>query len=358
VNGKVYKDLNANYRNQANVVGDDAATATAAATMLSTISTTLKAEGASLRYPESLYIAFRKAALNTVLSSNGIANGSYNMHTVPYVYFTNEADSAGAHHPFMVLATYSLADKPNRLQDVSRPPGDGSTTGYATQKITRDATLQLNLVKIPLKNYGEVADLAENTLPASLNSDEGNKVANSVFNYASTSGIGVAVDGVIIYPILNNTLATTQSSAEITSTGIHVGQGMGLHYHADGHTVRNNDMNLYNMNDYIGQTHPPVIGFGLDGIALFGIYESLYKDMEGYATGLDSFGGHTHGSLGYHYHAHTYATTSSKNAAYTLHALMRGAWRGKINSIPEFWDTAKGEPAYSMAQRHVYVGKY
>ncbi len=357
-NGKVYKDLASAYRSQANAVGDDTGTATAAEAMLTTIESTLKSENASLRYPKALYLAFRKAALNTKLASHSIANGTYGMNTVPYVYFTNEADSSGVHHPFMVMATYSISDKPNRLQDVNRPPGDGTTAGYATQKVTRDATIGLDLVKIPLRNYGEVSALTDNTLVASLNSDEGNKVENNVFNYASTSGVGVAVDGVIIYPILNNTLATTHSSAEITSTGIHVGQGMGLHYHADGHTVHNNDMNLYNMADYPGQSHPPILGFGLDGIALFGIYESLYPTMEGYSSGLDTYGGHSHGDLGYHYHAHTYSATTNSGKAYTVHALMRGAWKGKINSIPEFWDANKGEPAYSMAQKHVYVGKY
>ncbi len=355
--GKVLQDLDSSYSAQLAAVGDNASTEAAATTMLQTIETTLTAEGASLRYPKKLYLAFRKAALNTVLKSDGIANGTLGMNTAPYVFFTNAADSSGVHHPFMVVATYSISDKPNRLLDVRRPPGDGTTGGYADQKVTRDATLQLNLVKIPLKNYGNVATLTDNTLVASLNSAEGNKVSNDVFNFASTSGIGVAVDGVIIYPVLNNTLVTAHSAAEITSNGIHVGQGMGLHYHGDGHSVNSNDLSLYNILDYDGQTHPPVIGFGFDGIALFGIYEKLYSSMEGYDIGMDSYGGHTHGDLGYHYHAHTYQTTTTKGTSYSVHALMRGAWKGSINSIPEFWDTAKKEPAYSLAQKTKYVGK-
>jgi hypothetical protein len=68
-------------------------------------------------------------------------------------------------------------------------------------------------------------------------------------------------------------------------------------------------------------------------------------------------GGHSHGNLGYHYHAHMVNATSQQGNAYTLHILMKGAWKGLINDIPEFWDSARGEPAYSLSQRHRYVGK-
>lgn len=70
-----------------------------------------------------------------------------------------------------------------------------------------------------------------------------------------TKQLSVAVDGVVIYVSFNNTLVPAQTVAEITSNGIHVEQGMGLHYHTDGHTALNNDFNLYNINDYSGQSH-------------------------------------------------------------------------------------------------------
>lgn len=355
--GHVYQNLNPNYMSQVAAVGDDAGTATAASTMLDTIETALHAEGAALRYPKTLYLAFRKGALQTTLQAHGIANGTLGMHTVPYVYFTNAVDSAGVHHPFMVLASYSLADKPNRLFDVCKPPGDASTPNYPTQKVTRNATLQLYLVKIPLRDYGLTTTLTDNTLPATLNSDEGNRDPNSVYNYASTSAVAVAVDGVVIYPAVNNTLATAQSCAEVTSTGIHVGQGMGLHYHGDGHSVQSNDLTLYNIHDYPGQSHPPVIGFGFDGVALFGIYETSYQNMQGYTVKLDEYGGHSHDALGYHYHAHRATAVSPGSKSYTLHVLMKGAWKGKINAIPSFWDPTKNEPAYALSQQTVYVGK-
>jgi len=46
---------------------------------------------------------------------------------------------------------------------------------------------------------------------------------------------GIAIDGVRIYPALNNTLAYARVAAEITSSGAHVGRGGSLHWHADGH---------------------------------------------------------------------------------------------------------------------------
>ena len=353
MDSKVVQNLSSKYTAQVSAKGDVTATETAASTMLDTIMS-----HSTLRYPKKLYLAFRHGLLNSTLAADGVSNGTLGMNAVPYVYFTDEQDSAGTYHPFMCIANYSITDKPNRLVDVRRPPGDGVGDGYSSQKVTRDAVLELDLVKIPLKDYGLVTAVTENTLLATLLGEVSSSTDTaSVYNYASTSGVGFTVDGSMLYPTLNNTLVTTQSNAEITSLGNHVGQGMGLHYHADGHIAMNNDLQLYNINDYKNQAHPPLIGFGLDGVALFGVYESVYPSMDGYSTELDSFGGHTHGTYGYHYHSHTMSATTTAGTSYTIDVLMKGAWKGLINSIPEFWDTAKKEPAYSMAQSHKYVGK-
>jgi hypothetical protein len=195
------------------------------------------------------------------------------------------------------------------------------------------------------------------------------------YNYTSISGIGITIDGVSLYPVLNNTLTSAHKSAEITNTGIHVGQGMGLHYHADGYGAKSttNNLCLYNDADYSKRKHPPLIGFGLDGIALYGIYKKTYSSMHGYTTSLDNFGGHSHGSYGYHYHAHTVQNNTSNNVdtitdgssakTYKLHILMKGAWKGKINDIPEFWDNAHGSrseyaPEFSLSQKSKYVWGY
>ena len=148
---------------------------------------------------------------------------------------------------------------------------------------------------------------------------------------------------------------------EVTQSGIHVGQGMGLHWHGDGHSANGNGLNLYNLRDYVGSSHPPLIGFGLDGVALFGKYESSYSSMDGYSTAIDSFGGHEHTGYNYHYHAHTMAssvlqaiTDYAGTATYTVAVLMKGAWAGLINDIPEFWNGTN--PNTSSGQKNKYVG--
>lgn len=205
------------------------------------------------------------------------------------------------------------------------------------------------------------------------------------YNYTAISGIGVIIDGVSLYPVLNNTLATAQKSAEVTNIGIHVGQGMGLHYHSDGYGAKynsssgvnntTNNLCLYNDADYVSKKHPPLIGFGLDGIALYGIYRTNFSTMDGYSVALDSFGGHIHGSYGYHYHSHTVNCTSANNIdtitdgnpndepTYNVSVLMKGAWKGYINDIPEFWDSDHGShdqyaPEYSLSQKSKYVWGY
>ena len=398
------------YLNQIATPGADVTTAIDASNVLTTIINTLSDVGENLRYDSTLYTNFRNGLLARTTQSDGIANGSLGQNIVPYVYYTNEQDPSGNYHPFMCIGSYSIIDKPARLLDVHRPPGDGTTGGYASQKVTRDATIQLYLFKMPMKDYGLVTNLTDNDLSTYTNTNNStiyrnlrdhdgltdSDISYSNYNYASISGLGVAIDGLVMYPVFNNTIVTSQSVAELTSTGFHVGQGMGLHYHADGHGAIDNSFNLYNNIDYVGNYHPPLIGIGFDGVALFGKYDASYANMHGYSTSLDSFGGHSHGNYGYHYHCHTVYTDGSMNEVneylpnsftiasggnntngdvstyYTLHILMKGAWKGEINSIPRFWANdcsqnvtyndgvnsgGNGSPSYALSQNHIYVGK-
>jgi hypothetical protein len=355
------KSLMSKYRGQVDVSGRNVNTDASANAMLDTIFATVP----NLRYSKAVYKAFREGALNTTLACESIADGTLGQNTTPYVYYTIEQTPNGDYHPFMVIASYSISDKPNRLLDVCRPPANGDD--YETNDVTRDATLQNYLTKIPMVNYGEVTNLTDNTMSATLLSaanaiDKAGITTQTPYNYASISAIGIAIDGVVIYPMSNNTLHPAQAQAEITNTGIHIGRGMGLHYHADGHSATSNNLNLYNSNDYVGRRHPPLIGFGFDGIALYGKYDINHTGMHGYSNQLDQFGGHSHGNYGYHYHAHTVpsneltgltASTSgvipevARSDPYTLHILMKGAWAGRINSIPEFWANDKG-PNYTI----------
>lgn len=247
--------------------------------------------------------------------------------------------------------------------------------------MTRDATLQNYLIKIPMRNYGNIDQLSDNIMSANTlleykkpgdtqsEGDKANIAIRTPYNYASTSAIGIAVDGVVIYPVLNNTLHPAQAQAEITNTGIHIGRGMGLHYHADGKSASPNNLNLYNSQDYVGHSHPPLIGFGFDGIALYGQYDPSFNTMHGYTVNLDEFGGHSHDNYGYHYHAHIAPASSitgavintsgvpgeTQTSGYNVHILMKGAWKGRINDVPDFW--REGAPNYTIGQNNgTFVG--
>jgi len=340
------RDVSATYKPQIAVAGSNSATKTAADTKLAEIKKLVEAQGGKLRYDTLAYQNFREGALGVTLQSDSVADGTLGQLTAPFVYFTNEKDSSGTYHPFMIIASFSISDKPNLLNDVRRPPGAGEGGAYESQNVTRNATLQIAITKIPMRDYGLVSSVTENTLTKSLWSETGKVGSATTFNYASTATNGIAYDGVDIYPAMNNTVNQSQAAAEICSIGIHVGRGMGLHYHADGFSALSNGLSLYNSDDYIGKTHPPLIGFGYDGIALFGKYRTSDSSLLGYGVALDDFGGHDHDGIGYHYHAHTAPATSNLGKAYTLHLLLKGAWRGKTNNIPDFLKEIRDSKTY------------
>ena len=316
-----------------------------ASDVLDIIETTLNSAGESLRYPKAFYLALRENMLSHTVSSSDVFNARLGNRTVEHIYFTNESDANGNPHPFMVMACHATSARPNLLVDINRPPGAQMGVGYGQSTVTRNGKLGEFLVKIPLKDYGLIATLLDNDLSpyGDLASDfdamHGTTTTKDVYNYAALASIGMAVDGVTIYPTQNNNLRFAVEDAEVTSSGIHVGGGLELHYHADGHAFNGNGINLYNLGDYTGKNHPPVLGMSYDGIALFGKYETSFSSMTGFGIALDQFGGHDHGDVfGYHYHAHTQSITSSTapNPTFNEHILLVGAWKGNINNIPGF----------------------
>ncbi len=325
--------------------GTSAAAAEAAADMMDQIETTLTANGASLRYPKDFYLALRDNMLSQKIASYDIYGARLGYNSVLNVYFTNALDNNGVPHPFMVVVSYAVSGRPNMLIDVNRPPGAQPGVGYGESTVTRHGKLSDFVLKIPLKDYGLIDEVLENDLgpygdlASAFDSDHGTTTEKNVYNYVGLASVGLAVDGVTIYPAMNNNIRFTVEDGEITQSGIHVGGGLELHYHADGHAYSGNGINLYNLSDYAGRNHPPVIGIAYDGVALFGRYEETYTEMAGYQVPLDDFGGHDHGDgFGYHYHAHTREQQSSHdpNVTFKEHFLLVGAWKGNINSIPGF----------------------
>jgi len=313
---QVCKEIDSNYLAQMDI--DDCApvpvsleTRVAAEDMLNQIEAVLVANNESLRYDKALYLAVRDNMLSHRFTAIDEVNTVLDQRLIAYVYFTMSKDSSG------------------------------------NQSITRTAVLAPTLFRIPLKDYGVVDHFTDNNLSSTntlnptlrtLAGDAGlAQDQYTIYNYASNSVNGLAVDGIKIYPAMNNTLVFGTINAEVTSTGVHVGRGMGLHYHADGHSFNANGINLYNGNDYPGHTHPPIIGFGMDGLALYGKYDSTFAEMEGYGVALDELGTHSHEGYGVHYHA--FATEVSdtwqrKDYVFTQHFLLVGAYKGDISQIP------------------------
>ena len=339
--------------------GDSAEASAAASDALDAIETSLTDQGAALRYSKDVYLTFRESLLGYEFGAVDMYNSVLGEKTVENVYFTNAADDDGMYHPFMVIASHNAPAGPQFLIDVARPPGDGIEGVYEDQTITRNAVLENRLVKIPLRDYGLVSTLTDNDLSeyGTLAEDMGLTEDDwTVDNYASLSSSAIAVDGAMIYPAFSNTLVYATFSAEITVSGIHVGRGMGFHYHADGHSFNGNGINLYNLSDYEGHSHPPIIGFVFDGIALFGKYESTFDSMDGYDEVLDDYNGHTHDDYGYHYHAfvtEVIQTHGPDTHTYDQHFLQRGAFKGLVNDIPGLFQVT---PSQLEDEYKRYVG--
>ena len=334
----------------------------------------------SIRYPRSFYETFRTGLLKNTLASNCIMNAYLTGNTALQVYFTNELSNATP-TPFMVILNTSVPSGPCRFLNVNKPPGDAinhnydnsTVNTYVNQYVTRNATYQTFLTKIPMLNYGFAGDInatsgnGNNSIMSSIGSlaSAANSTDYDYFNYASTSSCGIAIDSTQLYPVLNNTLAPSCVVAELTALGHHAGQGLGIHYHADSFQCNLTNLNLYNKTDYKNKIHPPIVGIGFDGIALYGAYSYgynantkkssyNYSKMAGYKITLDKYGGHTHGVYGYHYHANGISSKSipcyNNPTAYSVYTLMYGPWAGLVTSIPYF------SQLDSPSQQTEYVG--
>ena len=349
LSGSIYSQVNSTYRSQVATAGTNAATKTAATTMLAAIKASLEANGEKLRYSTDVYSAYRDAALATKLVSDSIADGVPGQNLVPYVYFTNEyaTSSTGAktYHPFMVVVSYGNQASPNGLKDVPHPPGSAGAS-YPNATVTRYSNLENYIFAIPMKDYGQVTDVTKNVYPSTgtrnLWYDTTSPwVAANVYTWADSADNGILIDGSVMFPAFNNALVPSHLAGELSASGCHVGQGGGgPHCHADGYQS-GQGLGLYNDSDYAGKTHPPLLGFGYDGIALFARYRGTTDSaMLGYGT-LDAFGAHDHNTMGYHYHAHTvsnYASVDKTGVTTTkdLYPLMKGAYIGSTNGIPFF----------------------
>lgn len=221
---------------------------------------------------------------------------------------------------FLVIHANGMPSHDTNLDGVPRPPGGGGSGSYDDQCVTRSFVHQFQTFKVPLtyalledgrtnKVYGELPDVA---LPQS-------------------GAIGVAVNGVPLYPNEDNRGETIQQACEADRCMAHVGMGADYHYHGDpfGATC------LYNGDNYTA-AHPRVIGWGSDGPTIYGRYTAGSQDGAGVA--LDDCGGHSHGSLAYHYHPNVVQLSGNGKSfdAYMISPL--NCWKGDISGIANFWE--------------------
>jgi hypothetical protein len=361
-----YSFVSSTYRPQVASSGNNESTKIAAATMLNSIAAAATTNSFSLRYSTVIYASFRDALLSNTQISDSLFDGITGHWSVPYVYFTNEKDTSGSYHPMMVIYTYNNLPYPNNLLDVPSPPGQATTTAInlKDQNVTRYANIGILALAIPMKDYGLVSDVSTNTYISNSFTEANitiSSLTTTAYNYHGTADIGVLVNGISFYSTMTGTINglpfPSTWRGELSVNGCHVGQGGGgPHCHADGYqSGPAAGHNVYSDADYSGATHPPLIGFGKDGVALFAQYRSSDTKLLGYSTSLEPFGGHNHDGIGYHYHAHTvknYSVTGSngKTDTFDIPVLMRGAYIGNINSVPYF------DTNMATSKQSIYMG--
>jgi len=223
---------------------------------------------------------------------------------------------------FLIIFTNDIPNHPLNLMAVPHPPAGGTAgsnagqnTGGYTGCVTRYNVMQFNAYKIPLNPV----DLNVSSL------NNNNQIGNqSMFVYnpaifktpilgtnplqyypvpaegtvgVTTSGIGLKI------PYSQNGFQSWEECSLDNCNG-HVPIGNGYHYHGDPFNC------LYNQSDYpTTQSHPPLIGFGLDGFSIYGRYLNI--SAPGANISLDLCGGHSHPPYGYHYHTQVKQITAS-----------------------------------------------
>ena len=114
------------------------------------------------------------------------------------------------------------------------------------------------------------------------------KAPMSAKNNFFRGAIALAANGIPIFnPIKNDGRTDTFLAGELDRFGGHCGRADGYHYH----------IAPLHLQKAVGQGNP--VAYALDGYPLLGLTEA-----DGTAPrNLDSFNGHSHGTLGYHYHS-------------------------------------------------------
>ena len=196
------------------------------------------------------------------------------------------------------------------------------------------------------------------------------------------NGVGMAVNGIVIFPIYNNNGQYTPAKCETDSCGEHVGQGGGHpHYHSDPFGDQDTATSaptscLYGPSNYTSNSgtagdlsaHPPVVGFSFDGHLIYGRY--LSSTSPGFqAPNLDNCGGHYHAEAGtdqhgfdlqanYHYHMQVFDATCGSGDMCTSGESYKASTTGPFNCFKQNLATSAGSSAtVTGASSTSYAGR-
>lgn len=247
---------------------------------------------------------------------------------------------------FLVIWSTGLPahDARTSLLKIPLPPG-----GDAVCRV-RTAGSTLTVFKIPLVPAAATLPGRNNSLPRPLGLVPGMPEAGA---------IGVAIDGVPLFPNFNNRGLPTWVSCEVDKCNAHAGKGQDYHYHGDPYGLGC----VYDASAYTAGGHPPLIGWALDGYEVHGKHIAA-TDL-GQVVELDYCGGHEHDGLAYHYHSETRTGQSTNTLdgvpgsgpfAFTAYNLApTNCWHGNISLISNFWNSAATQANYDRQKDGVAV---
>jgi hypothetical protein len=227
-------------------------------------------------------------------------------------------------HGLYKSGTTACTNYKTHLTDVPRPPGVAykqNGNDYQDQCVGRSAKPQLQVFKIPLTPAAWMED------PPLWGDD---------FFPAST--VGMILDGLPLYPAIDNSYLTVWDACESSMCNAHVGMGFDLHHHgnpmAETCFYKNGSSPWYDD----GEPHGMPIGMSSDGYMIYGQYQSHTQLL----PALDDCGGHNHtvsnewDSQEYHYHAYT--NKGTQDDMYYFFQGPSGCWRGDVSELENFYE--------------------
>ena len=222
----------------------------------------------------------------------------------------------------------SPAIETNKLDGVPRPPGEDGVP-YEDACVMRTIGAQLQVYKIPLD-------------PTPL--DTPHYFVDESTDYVVRGCVGMSKDGVPLYPYFDNVLRTAWDSCESDLCNAHAGKGEDYHYHGDPF----GDTCAYGSADYTG-THPPQMGWGMDGYPVYGRHISNSEYNDGITVDLDDCQGHEHDAYGYHYHGTQVEIVDGSNEWTEWRIGPSVCWKGDITLIENFWETENDQVHYDRS---------